>query len=116
MAFFWQVFFSDRKVSRHRRPSSLRVPPLTPAFALRYAHISGSESQVDSESEAVSNGGEGLEAAVEGDRAWWSAGSIAVPSSETGDNPGGRGQAGERMRVLLLGRLAFQGRVDGPQD
>src|SRR3954465_14637309 len=28
MAFFWQVFFSDRKVSRHRRPSSLRVPPL----------------------------------------------------------------------------------------
>jgi hypothetical protein len=22
MAFFWQVFFSDRKVSRHRRPSS----------------------------------------------------------------------------------------------
>ena len=28
MAFFWQVFFSDRKVSRHRRPSSLRVLPL----------------------------------------------------------------------------------------
>ncbi len=25
MAFFWQVFFSDRKVSQHRRPSSLRA-------------------------------------------------------------------------------------------
>ena len=28
MAFFWQVFFSERKVSRHGRPSSLRVLPL----------------------------------------------------------------------------------------
>src|SRR4051794_23581434 len=53
------------------------LPWVPPAFALRYAHICGSESEVDSESEAVSDGGEGLEAAVEGDRAWWSAGSLA---------------------------------------
>src|SRR5689334_6359670 len=72
-----------RPLLRSRRKLS------SPAFALRYAHISGSESEADSESEAVSDGGEGLETAVEGDRTWWSAGSIAVPPPEAGNNPSG---------------------------
>ena len=64
----------------------------------------------------MSDGGEGLKTAVESDRTWWSAGSIAVPPPEAGNNPSGSGKAGGWMRVFLLGRLAFQRRIDGTQD